>query len=297
MKTFARAAALLLCVLVILTGCAPISVDPEPSFDLASVPAFSGDPYVVIDDGQPGFSDEDLTDQSFETYSELDALGRCGVAYACVGQDLMPTEERGSISSVKPSGWINAEYDSVDGRYLYNRCHLIGFQLTGENANEQNLITGTRFLNTEGMLPFENMVADFIKETDYHVLYRVTPIFEGDNLVASGVHMEALSVEDSGEGICFNIYAYNAQPGITIDYATGQSWLTGEQPDQTAPEEAGSSSAQDGQTYILNTSSRKFHDPDCGSVSTIKDANKEVFQGSREELIREGYAPCGQCKP
>lgn len=293
MKLPARAAALLLCVLIVLSSCAPISVDAEPSFDLASVPAFAGDAYVVIDDGQPGFSDDDLTEQSFETYSELDALGRCGVAYACIGQDLMPTEERGSISSVQPSGWINAEYDCVDGRYLYNRCHLIGFQLTGENANEQNLITGTRFLNTEGMLPFENMVADFIKETGYHVLYRVTPIFKGDNLVASGVHMEALSVEDGGEGVCFNIYAYNAQPGVTIDYATGESWLTGEQPDSSADTPADDSQP----TYILNTSSKKFHNPDCSSVATIKDANKETYTGSRDALLDEGYSPCGQCKP
>ncbi len=226
MKTIAKWTALVVCFLF-FSGCAPISVEPEDSFSLDAVPAFSGEPYVVIDDNQPHF-DETNTD-SFESYSELDALGRCGTAYANIGSDLMPTEERESISNVKPSGWVNREYDAdlVDGRYLYNRCHLIGYQLTGENANEKNLITGTRYLNVEGMLPFENMVADYIKETDNHVLYRVTPIFEGDNLVASGVHMEALSVEDDGEGICFNIYAYNNQPGITIDYATGENWLDG----------------------------------------------------------------------
>ncbi len=227
MKTIAKWTALVVCFLF-FSGCAPISVEPEDSFSLDAVPAFSGEPYVVIDDNQPHF-DETNTD-SFESYSELDALGRCGTAYANIGSDLMPTEERESISNVKPSGWVNREYDAdlVDGRYLYNRCHLIGYQLTGENANEKNLITGTRYLNVEGMLPFENMVADYIKETDNHVLYRVTPIFEGDNLVASGVHMEALSVEDDGEGICFNIYAYNNQPGITIDYTTGENWLDGE---------------------------------------------------------------------
>ena len=180
---------------------------------------------MAVDGNQPDFPEEDMTSVSFETYSELDTLGRCGVAYANVGQDLMPTEDRESISSVTPSGWINREYD---GEYLYNRCHLIGFQLTGENANEENLITGTRYLNVEGMLPFENMVADYVQETGNHVLYRVTPVFEGQNLVASGVQMEAWSVEDEGEDVCFNVYVYNVQPGITIDYATGASSLEGD---------------------------------------------------------------------
>ena len=275
-----------------LTGCSPAA---EPvsggSVSLDDIPAYAGDPYVVLNDNQPDFKEDDLTTNSFEQYSELDALNRCGVAYANVGQDIMPTEKRGSISSVKPSGWVNKEYDSklVDGRYLYNRCHLIGFQLTGENANEKNLITGTRYLNVEGMLPFENMVADYVKETNNHVLYRVTPVFEGSNLVASGVQMEALSVEDKGEGVCFNVYAYNNQPGITIDYATGENWLEDEAPAANS----GTSAA----TYILNTSSHKFHNPDCGSVATIKDANKQTYQGSRDDLIAQGYEACGQCKP
>lgn len=165
-----------------------------------------------------------MTVNSYEVYSPLDALGRCGAASACVGVDLMPTEERGSIGQVKPSGWQTVKYDCVDGKYLYNRCHLIGYQLAGENANKQNLITGTRYMNVEGMLPFENMVDSYVEETENHVLYRVTPVFEGENLVASGVQIEAFSVEDEGEGLCFNVYIYNVQPGVVIDYATGESW-------------------------------------------------------------------------
>ena len=191
---------------------------------LENIPAYSGEAYVAINNNKPFFTEDDYTVTSYETYSPLDGLGRCGPAEACVGQDLMPTEERGSISSVKPSGWQVAKYDFVDGKYLYNRCHLIGYQLTAENANKQNLITGTRYLNVTGMLPFENMVADYIHETGNHVLYRVTPMFDGTDLVAEGVLMEAWSVEDSGEGICFNVYCYNVQPGVTIDYATGDNW-------------------------------------------------------------------------
>lgn len=190
------------------------------------IPAFSEDAYVVLNGNVPFFTEEEYTTESYEYYSDMDDLGRCGVTEACIGVDLMPTEERGDIGSVKPTGWHSVKYDIVDGKYLYNRCHLIGFQLAGENANKKNLITGTRYLNIEGMLPFENMVADYVKETENHVLYRVTPIFEDDDLVAQGVVMEGWSVEDEGDGICFCIFAYNAQPGITIDYATGDSWLT-----------------------------------------------------------------------
>lgn len=195
------------------------------SFDLNSIPEFSNEPYVVLNDNKPDFDESDLTTDSFEHYSDLDSLGRCGVAYANISLDTMPDEgeERGSISSVEPTGWINKKYDSVDGGYLYNRCHLIGYQLSAENANEKNLITGTRYMNTEGMLPFENQIADYVKETRNHVLYRVTPIFKDNNLVASGVQLEAMSVEDDGKGVCFNVYCYNNQPGITIDYATGES--------------------------------------------------------------------------
>jgi DNA-entry nuclease len=187
-------------------------------------------PYTVINDNVPYFSEEDkVRTDAFETYSELDSLGRCGVAYANICQELMPTEARGEIGSIKPSGWHTVNYhEYVDGNYLYNRCHLIGYQLSGENANEKNLITGTRYLNVEGMLPFENEVAEYVEETGNHVLYRVTPVFEEDNLVASGVQMEAYSVEDQGEGVMFNVYCYNVQPGITIDYATGESQLATE---------------------------------------------------------------------
>ena len=196
------------------------------SDSVQNVPDFSDQAYVVINDNQPEFTEADYTTESYEEYSPLDSLNRCGVAMACIGKDIMPTEERGSIGQVKPSGWQTVKYDIVDGKYLYNRCHLIGYQLTGENANERNLITGTRYLNVEGMLPFENMVADYVKETGNHVLYRVTPVYDGDDLVARGVQMEAWSVEDSGEGICFHVYCYNNQPGIEIDYATGNSALS-----------------------------------------------------------------------
>ena len=195
------------------------------SFDLNTIPQFKDEPYVVLNDNQPEFTEQDFTKEAFEEYSELDYLGRCGPAFAKVGIDTMPTEERGEIGGVKPSGWKTIKYDIVDGKYLYNRCHLIGYQLTGENANEKNLITGTRYMNVEGMLPFENMVAEYIRETENHVLYRVTPIFEGENLVASGVQIEAKSLEDNGEAICFNVYIYNAKPGIKINYANGNSSL------------------------------------------------------------------------
>ena len=208
------------------TQSVPISTPTVESYDLDSIPAYTDEPYVVLQENVPDFDSSDFTTQAFETYAPLDDLDRCGVAYANICTELMPTEERGSIGQVKPSGWHTVTYDNVDGRYLYNRCHLIGFQLAGENANEQNLITGTRYMNVEGMLPFENQVADYVEETENHVLYRVTPIFQGDNLVASGVQMEAWSVEDQGEGVCFNVYVYNVQPGITIDYATGESWTS-----------------------------------------------------------------------
>lgn len=196
------------------------------SYDMSSIPEFNGkDAYVVLNNNEPNFTKEDMTTKSFEKYSKLDNLGRCGVAFANVGKDIMPTEERGSIGQVKPSGWQTIKYDIVDGKYLYNRCHLIGYQLTGENANRENLVTGTRYLNIDGMLDFENDIADYVKKTSNHVLYRVTPIFQGSELVCRGVQMEALSVEDNGKGIKFNVFAYNAQPGVEIDYSTGKSKL------------------------------------------------------------------------
>ncbi len=193
------------------------------TFDPENIPEYNGEPYVVINDNIPDFVREDLTETSFEYYSPLDSLGRCGGAFANIGQDVMPTEERGSIGMVKPSGWHTVKYDTVNGKYLYNRCHLIGYQLSGENATEENLITGTRYLNMEGMLPFENLVAKYVEETGNHVLYRATPVFEGDDLLAKGVLLEALSVEDEGEDIMFHVFCFNVQPGIEIDYSDGSS--------------------------------------------------------------------------
>lgn len=257
----------------------------EEIVSINDIPEYTENAYVVINGNQPSFTEADDTEASYEYYSELDALGRCGVAHANIGIDLMPTEDRESIGHVKPTGWNTTKYDIVDGKYLYNRCHLIGFQLTGENANKKNLITGTRYFNVDGMLPFENMVADYVKETENHVLFRVTPIYEGDNLVASGVQMEAWSVEDKGEGICFNVFVYNVQPGITINYATGESSLTGEE------------KTEDESYYILNISGKKFHMSECSSVSNLKAENKERYDGNREELISQGYEPCGKCNP
>lgn len=293
------------------------------AFNAADVPAYSGEPYTAVNNNEPYFTSDNLTTEAFENYSELDALGRCGVAYANVCLETMPTEKRGSISEVKPTGWHSVKYDNVDGKSLYNRCHLIGYQLTAENANQQNLITGTRYLNVDGMLPFENMVADYVKETDNHVLYRVTPIFTGDNLVADGVLMEGYSVEDEGDGICFCVYAYNVQPGITIDYATGDSWLSSEKGNsdsssggnsavsQSAADKSGTQQAavqtesvketsapvSTGTEYILNTNTKKFHYPSCSSVKQMKASNKKEYTGSRDNLIAQGYDPCKKCNP
>lgn len=288
------------------------------AFSLREIPAYSGTPYTEVNGNQPYFTEEELTTQSFETYSELDSLGRCGVAYANVGQDLMPTEPRGEIGAVKPSGWHLVKYDNVDGKYLYNRCHLIAYMLAAENANPQNLITGTRYLNVQGMLPFETKVCDYVKNTGNHVLYRVTPIFDGDNLLADGVLMEAYSVEDAGEGICFCVFAYNVQPGIGIDYATGDNWAESSgtyqstaasvavetpapQPEtdttvQTSPELSAPQESQ-GITYVLNTNTKKFHYPTCSSVDDMKEKNKQIYTGSRDEVINMGYVPCKRCNP
>ena len=257
---------------------------------ISELPEYVAQPYIDLNDNAPDFTQDELQPNSYETYSDLDSLGRCQEAIACIGTDLMPTEERGSIGSVKPTGWQTIKYDIVEGKYLYNRCHLIGYQLTAENANAKNLITGTRYMNVDGMLPFENMVADYIKETGNHVLYRVTPVFQGNNLVATGGVMEAKSIEDNGDGICFNVFVYNVQPGITIDYATGESKLTG-------TKSSSGTSASESETYVLNTNSKKFHKETCKSAQTIKDENKEVFTGNREELIQQGYEACGSCKP
>lgn len=253
------------------------------------VPDYKNEPFVTVNDNLPDFAESDLTTVAYEYYSPLDNLGRCGVATACVGTETMPTEERGSIGMVKPTGWHTVKYDNVDGKYLYNRCHLIGYQLTGENANELNLITGTRYLNIDGMLPFENLIADYVKETENHVLYRVTPIFEGENLLASGVQLEAKSVEDNGKEICFNVYVYNVQPGIYIDYKTGESNLG------TEPENTGDTAKTQEVTYVINKSSKKIHLPECSSVKDMKPQNKKESTKTLKELEAEGYTPCQSC--
>ena len=264
---------------------------PEPEVvagvSLEQIPAYSGEPFVILENNVPKFTEEDFTTQSYETYGDLDAYNRCTYTVACIGRDLMPTEDRGNIGQVKPTGWVTAKYDFVDGKYLYNRCHLIGFQLTGENANERNLITGTRYMNVDGMLPFENMVADYIKETDHHVLYRVIPVFDGDNLVASGVTMEAWSVEDNGEGICYYVYIYNVQPGVEIDYATGESWLA----------EPVSAEGETTEGYVVNTSSGKFHKESCGQWQSIKEENRQKFETTRSQMLAWNFTPAGCCKP
>ncbi len=294
---------------------------------IEEIPDFNGMAYIKINNGVPQFTENEITTDSYEKYAALDYLGRCGVAMACVGKELMPTEERGEIGMVKPTGWHTVKYDVVDGKYLYNRCHLIGFQLTGENANEQNLITGTRFLNIEGMLPFENMIADYIKETGNHVMYRVTPIFESINLLCKGVQMEGYSVEDEGDGILFNVFAYNAQPQVEINYLTGESrllsgmlpeddtssWTTsyksketsqitnseeGPQPDTSTiyvPDESEQSPTADDLEYIANKNSKKIHLNSCGHAKNIKEENKLNLKGNLNDHLKNGYTKCQVC--
>ncbi|MBO5102113.1 MAG: DNA/RNA non-specific endonuclease [Clostridia bacterium] len=279
---------------------------------LEIIPEYSGKAYVEINGNIPFFDEDEYVTESFERYTALDPLGRCGTAYACIGIDIMPTEDRESISSVKPSGWTydgvsnNNKYDIVDGSYLFNRCHLIGYQLTGENANKQNLITGTRYLNIEGMLTFEDMVADYVKETENHVLYRVTPIFEGYNLVASGVLLEGFSVEDEGEGICFCVYSYNVQPGIDINYYNGRNRRNGETVDlgKTDGEHAGDTGAaapdeDEGApefTYIMSKSTKTYHtSPNCSHAKKISEANLIEFIGTEREFL-ELYPDRTHCK-
>lgn len=269
--------------------------------DIGSIPEYSGDIYIEINGNIPYFTEDEYTTEVFETYSDLDSLGRCGVAYANICQELMPTEERGDISSVYPTGWVQNSYEFVDGKAVFNRSHLIGFQLARENDNELNLITGTRTMNVVGMLPFENMVADYVKETDNHVLYRVTPLFEGDNLLASGVLMEAWSVEDGGDGVCFCVYVYNVEPGVVIDYLTGENWADtdyeAEGSDTSESDYESSVESGEENTYVLNTNTMRFHYPDCESVTQMNESNKEEVTTTREELIEEGYSPYGNCNP
>lgn len=289
---------LLLCLLLVfsVTACTTLNnLESEKIveyYSLSDIPEYSGKPYIEINGNIPLLTIDDSAYTSYEEYAQLDSLGRCGTCVASIGPDIMPTEERESIGSVKPTGWQTAKYDFVDGKYLYNRCHLIGFQLTGENANEQNLITGTRSMNVLGMLPFENMVADYVKETGNHVLFRVTPVFSGNNLLASGVLMEGLSVEDGGKGISFCVYCYNAEPGVAINYENGDNCE-----DVTAPLFTKEELSQMADDYILNTSSKKIHFPDCSSVNQMLDKNKKEYHGSVADLKKQGYEPCGICKP
>ena len=296
----------------------PVTDDGVLSY--RDVPAFEGNPYVYVNDGEPTFTDEQrAAEPGHEHYGELDELGRCTAAFAVVGPETQPTEKRGSIGEIRPSGWQMAKYDFVEGKYLFNRCHLLGYQLTGENANPQNLITGTRYLNIQGMLPFENAVADYVDATGNHVLMAVTPIFEGSELVARGVHMMAESVEDGGEGVAFNVFCYNVQPGVVIDYGTGESMLEedatplpdvsgAESAPDTASEGAGAGEASEkgatgsaegkGTTeYVLNTNSKKFHLPSCSSVDQMSPKNREDVEDTRENLIANGYDPCKRCNP
>ncbi len=305
--------------------------------DLDQIPEYSGEPSVEVNGGEPEFSQSEIDSAKAgasgdeeegafdQKLSGLDPQGRCGPAFACLDREHMPEGERGSIGMIKPSGWKTVRYDFIDnGGYLYNRCHLIGWQLTGVNDDERNLITGTRYMNTEGMLPYENRVADCLRSTDEHVLYRVTPVFDGDDLLAKGVQMEALSVEDQGASVSFNVFCYNVQPGVEIDYSDGSNHLA-EGAVRSMPQEeaeAGETEARETETqqaeaedsrqdeaagernggseeldYVLNTNTHRFHYPDCKSVSDMKDKNKEEFHGSRDELISMGYQPCGNCRP
>lgn len=265
-------------------------------FSLSQVPKYNGEASVEVNGNKPYFTaKEKKNTKSFESYHKLDKLGRCGVAYANVCKDTMPTEERGAIGSVKPTGWHTVKYNGiVDGNYLYNRCHLIAYCLTAENANKKNLITGTRYLNIEGMLPYETMVANYVDRTGNHVLYRVTPVFKGDNLLASGVLMEGYSVEDKGKGIKFCVYAYNVQPDIKIDYKTGDSKLISDKSKNTGNN---SSDQETKQTYIVNLNTKKFHKPNCRSVSSMSERNKKTYKGKRSSLINNGYSPCKICNP
>lgn len=264
---------------------------------LDAIPAYDGRAYVAVNNNEPFFTDSDMTTTAFENYSDLDSLGRCGVAYANICKDIMPTEERGKIGMIKPSGWHTVKYDVIKDRYLYNRCHLIGYQLAGENANSKNLITGTRYLNVEGMLPFENLVANYVNNTGNHVLYRVTPMFSGSNLVANGVLIEAKSVEDNGGGILFNVYCYNVQPGVGINYENGDSWLDGTTgsassgSDSSVAENSAADSSNSETMVHITATGKKYHRAGC---RTLKKSDTEV---TLDEAKSMGLSPCGICNP
>lgn len=291
--------------------------DAATQFDLSQVGDWSGDASVQVNGNVPYFTVDELayasSNPGYESYPALDSLGRCGAAIACLGTETMPAEgeERGSIGMVKPSGWHTVKYDSVEGKYLYNRCHLIGWQLSDENANERNLVTGTRYMNVDGMLKWEDDVAQYIRSTGNHVLYRCTPVFQGDELVCRGVLIEAQSIEDAGAGVKFAVWCYNAQPGIHIDYATGDSRQMQALPaasdsagadasaasQDSAPSQAESSNAAQTQSYVLNTNTKKFHKPSCSSVSKMSAKNRSDVEDTRDDLIAQGYSPCGNCNP
>ena len=270
------------------------------SFDLSTIPAYSGQSYVAVNDNVPFFSESDLTDVSFESYGDLDALGRCSVAYASVGTDIMPAEKRGNIGQVKPTGWHTVKYDFVDGKYLYNRCHQIGFALSGLNAEERNLMTGTRYFNVTGMLPFEEEVRDYIKNTNHHVLYEAIPVYKEDELIARGLILQAASIED--ETIRFCVYIYNVQPGVTIDYQNGTSRKAKEGEPTYGIKEAKdpfdyrNKSSNKSKKYVINIKNKKYHDPNCSSVSKMSEQNKEVVTSTSKKLQQQGYTPCGICQ-
>ena len=299
---------------VALSSCAPSTVvdseqrasanSNETISSIRQIPPFSGSLTAIVNGGEPFFAASDFERGQFEEYSDLDSLGRCGAAFALIGKETMPSGERGSIGMIKPSGWQIDKYDFVDGGYLFNRCHLIAFSLAGENDNERNLITGTRTMNVKGMLPYEERTASYVDTTGNHVLYRVTPVFEGDNLVATGVLMEAQSVEDGGSGIRFCVWCYNVEPGVSIDYATGDNHVDASSANASEawePSEESSSSIERDEhgimLYVLNTNTKRFHFPECPSVLDIKDSNKKEYEGSRSEIIDMGYKPCGTCRP
>lgn len=285
-----------------------------------NLPAYDGELSIEVNGGQPGFTAEEsapeAADEPFEEYSQLDSLGRCETAFALIGPETLPDKPRGDISTVHPSGWKQARYETIDQKALYNRSHLIAHQLAGEDANERNLITGTRTMNVEGMLPYEELVGDYVRATGNHVLYRVTPVFENDELVARGVQMEGLSVEDGGRAVCFNVFVYNIEPGIQIDYSTGDSWVSDSTPEVVsndpinqgtegsaaagARKDSGGENAEAGaaeQAYVLNVNSKKFHDPSCSSADDISPSNRQDYTGTRDDLIDRGYEPCKICKP
>ncbi len=274
-------------VIVLPGGEAKDAVIPascKTPFSLDLVPEYRGDPCAAVNGGEPYFTDNEKVATSYEYYSVLDRYGRCGAAVACVGDDLMPTEDREYIGLIKPSGWRSDRYEWIDGEYLFNRCHLIGFQLSGENANERNLITGTRYMNVSGMLPYENLVAEYVRKTKKHVLYRVTPVFRDDEAIARGVLMEAFSTEDNGEGVRFCVFAYNVQPDIILNYLTGENRFNGvlELPEYD---------------FIINVKSGKFHKPTCKYALEISEDNAEHYHGSKQSLTDKGYKACGFCKP